>query len=110
MGITKIIVTDIIMTGNLFAEDGYDANQSADNLADLKGQIIVDYLEEKYPGAEIYADIAIQQEVEGPRPLEVLAYMENNETNPSESAAIQEQLCQRITEGTADYSWAVKSE
>ena len=62
MAITRIIVVDFIMAGNLFQEQGYDLDQSADNLAELKGQIIVNYLEEKYPGVEIYADIAIQKE------------------------------------------------
>jgi hypothetical protein len=108
MTISKIIITDVIMTGSLFSEDGYDASRSGENLAALKGQIIIDYLESRYPGVEICADIAIQEAKGGGRPLEVLAYSENNENIRSESAELQEQLSQKIAEGTAGYSWAVK--
>lgn len=107
MAIAKIIVTDIIMAGSLFTEGGYDVEQSADNLAELKGQIIVEYLEGKYPGAEICADIAIQQDAGKPRPLEVLAFNEENAQDFQESAALQQQLSQRLAEGTAGISWAV---
>jgi hypothetical protein len=109
MGITKIEVSDMIMTGNLFSEDGYDVSKSADNLAELKGKIIMEYLADEYPDVEICADIAIQQTTGRPRPLEVLVYMENNASNQAESAALQERLSQKIAEDTADYSWAVKT-
>ncbi len=109
MVITKIEVSDMIMSGNLFNESGYDANKSADNLAELKGKIIMEYLADEYPDVEICADIAIQQAAGRPRPLEVLVYTENNETNPAESAALQERLSRKIAEETADYSWAVKT-
>jgi hypothetical protein len=109
MVITRIEVSDMIMTGNLFSESGYDENASADNLAELKGKIISEYLVNKYPDAEICADIAIQQGTARPRPLEVLVYTENNEMNREESAALQEYLSRKIAEGTVDYSWAVKA-
>lgn len=108
MGITRIEVSDMIMIGNLFSESGYDASKSADNLAELKGKIIMQYLADEYPDVEICADIAIQQAAGRPRPLEVLAYTENNESNPTASAALQERLSRKIAEDTADYSWAVK--
>jgi hypothetical protein len=110
MAITRIIVVDFIMAGNLFQEQGYDIGQSADNLAELKGQIIVDYLEEKYPGVEIYADIAIQKEAGTPWLLEVMAYVGDEEVDRSESAAIQQQLIQLLAEGTGDLSWAVRAD
>ena len=108
MAITRIIVVDFIMAGNLFQEQGYDLDQSADNLAELKGQIIVNYLEEKYPGVEIYADIAIQKEAGTPWNLEVMAYVGEEELDRSESAAIQQELVQLLAEGTAGLSWAVR--
>ena len=110
MAISKIIVTDLIMAGGLFAEQGYDVEQSADNLAELKGQIIVDYLEQNYPDVEICADIAIQSQAGESRPLEVLAYSEASEVDAATSAALQKQLAERIAEGTADRAWAVRAE
>jgi hypothetical protein len=98
------------MAGNLFQEEGYDVGQSADNLADLKGQIIVDFLEGKYPGVEIYADIAIQKEAGPDRPVEVMAYVGDDALDQSESAAIQQQLTQCLAEGTADLSWVVRAD
>ncbi len=110
MTIAKIFVTDIIRTGSLFSEDGYDECQSGEKLAALKGQIIVEYLEGRYPGVEICADIAIQEGKGGVRPLEVIVFSEENENVSSESAKLQEQLSQKILQGTADYSWAVKAD
>ena len=54
MAITKIVVTAHIVTDRLFAEEGYAVEQSAENLADLQGEIITDYLAEAYPEAEVY--------------------------------------------------------
>jgi hypothetical protein len=109
VSIIRIIVADCIMAGSLFQEPGYDIEQSADNLAALKGEIIVDFLEGKYPGVEIYADIAIQKEAGAPRPLEVMAYVNEEVIDRSESAAIQQQLSQCVDEGTAGLSWAVRT-
>ncbi|MBM9537471.1 hypothetical protein [Desulfobulbus alkaliphilus] len=106
--INKIVVADCIFIGNLFQEDGYDEEQSADNLADRKWQIINDYLESTYPDTEIIADIAIQREAGRPRPLEVAAFAGDEISVPSAAAEIQEQLSKKIAEGTKDYSWAVK--
>ena len=78
--------------------------------AELRGKIIMQYLADEFPDVEICADIAIQQTSGRPRPLEVLVYNENNESNPAESATLQARLSQKITEDTADYSWAVKTE
>ena len=110
MAISKIFVTDFISTGNLFSEDGYDESQSGEKLAALKGQIIVEYLEGRYPGVEICADIAIQEGKGGIRPLEVHLLSEKNENILSESAELQELLSKKITQETADYSWAVKAD
>lgn len=109
MAITRIVVADCIMAGNLFQEEGYDIEQSADNLADARGQIIVEYLETQYPGIEICADIAIQREAGPARPVEVMAYVSDEEIDHAASAAIREQLTRRLVEGTADLSWAVRS-
>lgn len=106
--INKIIVADCIFIGNLFKESGYDEEQSADNLAERKWQIINEYLENEYPDTEIIADIAIQRESGPPRPLEVAAFAGDEISVPSVAAAIQEYLTQKITAGTSDYSWAVK--
>jgi len=108
VAIIRIIVADCIMAGNLFQEEGYDVVQSADNLADVRGQIIVDYLEEHYPGVEVCADIAIQADSGPVRPLEVMAYAGEEVIDHAESAAIQKRLTQRLAEGTADLSWAVR--
>lgn len=108
MAIYKIEISDMILAGNLFDSDGYDVGKSAENLAELKGNIIIDHLEGLYPGVEICADIAIQMEAGRPRPLEVLVYNEQNEENQQEANALLAQLSEKIAEGTADYSWAVK--
>jgi len=110
MAISKIIVTDIIMAGSLFAEQGYDVEQSADSLAELKGQIIVGYLEQNYPDVEICADIAIQSQAGETRPLEVLVYSESGEVDGATSVALRAQLTERIAEGAADRAWAVRAE
>nr|WP_321467196.1 hypothetical protein [uncultured Desulfobulbus sp.] len=108
MEIHKIIVTDLIMSEGLLTKEDYDLEQSADNLADLKGQIIMNFMEANYPKVEVYADIAIQKEAEGSRPLEVLAYTEDGEIIPAASKMIQQQLVTLIADGTADGGWAVR--
>jgi len=109
VAITRIVVADCIMAGNLFQEEGYDVSQSADNLADVRGQIIVDYLDSQYPGVEICADIGIQQESGPARPLEVMAYVGEEVIDHAASAAIQKQLAGRLAECTADLAWAVRA-
>jgi len=108
MEIHKIIVTDLIMSEGLLAKEDYDLEQSADNLADLKGQIIMNFMQEHYPKVEVCADIAIQKTAEGSRPLEVLAYNEGGEIIPAASKMIQQQLATLIADGTADRGWAVR--
>ncbi|WP_310599758.1 hypothetical protein [Desulfobulbus sp.] len=107
--IKRIIVADCIMAGSLFQEEGYDVEQSADNLADLRGQIIVDYLEVEYPGVEVCADIAIQREAGPARPVEVAVYVGEEEVDQAAAAAIREQLAGLLAEGTADRAWAVRA-
>ena len=108
MEISRIVVTDLIMIGNLSLEEGYDQERSADNLADVKGQVIMGYLQEHYPDVESYADIAIQKEAGGKRSLEVLAYTEEGEVIPAKSADLQKKISERIEEAIAGNSWAVK--
>jgi len=108
VAITKIEISDMILAGTLFNESGYDLEKSAENLAELKGNIIIEHLEGLFPGVEICADIAIQMEDGKPWRLEVMVYNEKNEKNQEEANAILSQLTQKIAEGTADRSWAVK--
>ncbi|MDD2463546.1 MAG: hypothetical protein PHI97_06075 [Desulfobulbus sp.] len=108
MEIHKIVVTDLIMSGRLFTEEGYDLEQSADNLADIKGQIIMNFMQEHYPKVEVYADIAIQKEDQGNRPLEVMAYNEGGEIIRAASEAIAQQLSTLIADGIADGAWVVR--
>ena len=110
MEIAKIVVTDLIMAGGLFTEEGYDLEQSADNLAELKWRIIMGYLEEQYPEVEVYADIAIQKVDEGKRPLEVLAYSADGEVIAAASQQLQRTLSQLIAEASADNAWAVRQQ
>ena len=109
MAIAKIIVTAHILTNTLFSEGGYDLEKSAENLADLEGEIITGLLGEEYPDAEIFVDIGIHQEAGVSSTIEVLAYTADEENLQAESEAIQAQLVEFIREGTADYSWAVKA-
>ncbi|MCL2458366.1 MAG: hypothetical protein FWF31_05845 [Desulfobulbus sp.] len=109
MAITRIIVADRIMAGSLFQEEGYDVEQSADNLADARGQIIVDYLEAEYPGVEVCADIAIQKEAGPSRPVEVAVYVGEEEVDLAAAAAIRERLIRRLEESMADRSWVVRT-
>lgn len=108
MEIAKIVVTDLIMAGGLFTEEGYDLEQSADNLAELKWQIIMEYLQEHHPEVEVYADIAIQQADEGKRPLEVLAFTAEGERMQEVCEQMQRTLTQLIAEASANKAWAVK--
>ena len=108
MEIAKIVVTDLIMAGGLFTEEGYDLEQSADNLAELKWQIIMEYLQAHYPEVEVYADIAIQQADEGKRPLEVLAFTAEGERIQEACEQMQRTLSQLIAEASADKAWAVR--
>ena len=110
MEIVKIVVTDLIMAEGLFSEDGYDLDQSADNLAELKWNIIMGFLEEQYPEVEVYADIAIQKANEGKRPLEVLAYSADGEVIAAASQQLQRTLSQLIAEASADNAWAVRQQ
>jgi len=96
------------MAGSLFQEEGFDVEQSADNLADERGRIVVDYLEAEYPGVEVCADIAIYKESGPPRPVEVIVYTGEEQVDHAASSIIRAQLAQRIAEGTADRSWAVR--
>ena len=108
MALTRIIVADCIMAAHLFAEEGYDVGQSADNLADIRGQVIVDSLEELYPGVEVCADIAIEQNPGPSRPLEVMAYIDEEQIDQAQSVAIRDLLTRRLNEAVADLSWAVR--
>jgi len=108
VAITRIIVADCIMAGSLFQEEGFDVEQSADNLADARAQLIVEYLEAAYPGVEVCADIAIQQEAGPPRPVEVAVYTGEEEVDHAASTAIRAQLAQRLAESAADRSWVVR--
>lgn len=85
------------MAGNLFTEEGYDLEQSADNLAEMRGQIIMDYLEGIYPGVEVCVDIAIQREPGATRPVEVIAYVNEEEIDHGQSATIRQQLDQHLS-------------
>ena len=109
MAIAKIIVTAHILTNSLFSEGGYDLDKSAENLADLEGDIITNLLSEEYPEAEIFVDIGIYKEVGVSSTIEVLAYTAEDENVLAEAEAIQGRLVEFIREGTADYSWAVKA-
>ncbi len=109
MEIKKIIITDMIMAGSLLPAEGFDAEASADNLADLKGEIIVAYLEEHYPDVEMYVDIAIQKGSGAQRPLEALAYSGEGEIIPAASQVLQKELATLVDAGIADKRWAVQS-
>lgn len=104
VAIQRILVADRIIAGNLVVEEGHDLEQSADNLADMRGQIIMNYLEEMYPGVEVCVDIAIQREPGPDRPVEVMAYVSDEEMDPAQSAAIRQQLYQYLAAGTTDRS------
>ena len=109
MAITKILVTAHIMTDRLFAEEGYDVEQSAENLADLQGEIITNYLAGIYPEAEVYADIGIHRTSDRASSIEVEAHITDQEIDQAVSADLQNQLAREIVAGTADYTWAVKA-
>ena len=109
MAIEKIVVTAHIHTGRLFAEAGYDVEKSAENLADVEGDLITGLLADEYPDTEIYVDIGIHNGAEGSSTIEVSAYSGEEQVDEAVSAAIQQRLAKAIVEGTADYAWAVKA-
>lgn len=94
--IQRILVADRIIAGNLVAKDGCNLEQNADDLAAMRGQAIMNYLEEKYPGVEVCVDIAIQREAGPDRPVEAMAYVSDEEMDPVQSTAIQQQLAQHL--------------
>jgi len=108
VAITRIVVADRIMAGSLFQEEGFDVDRSAEALAEARSQIIFDYLEAEYPGVEVCADIAIHRESGPPSPVEVIVYTGEEEVDHAASAAIRNQLSQRLAEGTADRAWTVR--
>lgn len=97
MAIQRILVADRISLGNQVAEDGHDLEQNAENLAEMRSQIIMEYLEGMYPGVEVCIDIAIQREPGPASPVEVMAYVSEEEMDPAQSAAIRQQLNQHLT-------------
>lgn len=109
MAIAKIVVSAHILTDSLFNEAGYDIDKSAENLADLEGEIITGLLGEEYPEAEIHVDIGIFKGADIKNTLEVTAYTANDEAISSASEAIQKRLHEFVSEGIADYAWAVKA-
>ena len=109
MAITKILVTAHIMTDRLFDEEGYDTQQSAENLADLQGEIITGYLAGIYPEAEVYVDIGIHRTSDRASSIEVEAHVTDEEIDQAVSEDLQNQLAREIVAGTADYAWAVKA-
>ena len=109
MTIAKIVVSAHILTGSLFDEAGYDVDKSAENLADLEGDIITSLLGEEYPEAEVHVDIGIFKDADVKNTIEVTAYTANDEVIAAASAAIQKRLLEFVSEGIADYSWAVKA-
>ncbi len=109
MAIVKIVVTAHIHTGRLFTEEGYDVERSAENLADVEGDLITGLLAEEYPDTEIYVDIGIHKDADGASTIEVSAYSGEEQVDDAVSAVIQQRLVKAIVEGTADYAWAVKA-
>ena len=109
MAITKIVVTAHIVTDRLIAEEGYSVEQSAENLADLQGEIITDYLAEAYPEAEVYVDIGIHRTSDRASSIEVEAHVSDEEIDQALSEDLQNRLAREIVAGTADYTWAVKA-
>ena len=104
VAIQRILVADRIIAGNLVAEEGCDLEQSANNLADMRGQIIMNYLEAMYPGVEVCVDIAIQREPGPARPVEVMVYVGEEEMDTAQSATIRQELDQYLTAGTTGQS------
>ena len=109
MAITRIIVADCIMAGSLFEGEGYDLERSADNLAETRARIFVDYLEAEHPGVEICVDIAIQKETGSARPVEVAVYVGEEEVDRAAAADIRKRLIRQLEESAADRSWAVRA-
>jgi len=108
VALQRIIVADRIVLDNLFTEEGYDLEKSADNLADMRGQIIMNYLEETYPGVEVCVDIGIQKEPGPEQPVEVTAYISDEEMDPEQSVIIRKQLVEPLTITRTDRTWAVR--
>ena len=109
MANTKIVVIAHIMTDRLFAQDGYDVEQSAYNLADLQGEIITEFLAREYPETEVYVDIGIHRTSDRPSNIEVEAYVSEEATDQALGEELQNRLARIIVDRTADYAWAVKA-
>ena len=57
----------------------------------------------------MHVDIGIFKDADVKNTIEVTAYTANDEVIATASAAIQKRLLEFVSEGIADYSWAVKA-
>ena len=75
-----IQITDQILTGNLFRENGYDEYASAEKLAALLRSTYRKTAEEDYPGAKISVDIDVQRASGQRRPLNITVTDDTDES------------------------------
>ncbi len=113
MSICKIVVADIVYTGQLKKEFGpastIDFARSSEQLAELKGTIASEWLRRKYPEAELYADVAIYDGFGQARAIEVYAYDEEDALDEKLSKQLQSEVQKKVTEAVEQGGWTVES-
>lgn len=67
-----VLITDQILTGNLFQESGYDEYASANKLAKLMEQAYREQAAADHPGAEIEVTVDVKRISGHSQPLEII--------------------------------------
>lgn len=103
----NITVTDTILTGNLFNENGYDELASAQNLRELVRDAWLADLTEQFPDAEIAISIRVQNATGYNRGISVES--DSDEVNADRLAGELADIAGRIYTAQWD-DWAVEEE
>ena len=114
MSIVKIVVADVVYTGAIKKELGpsttVDIDKRAEQLAELKGTVASEWLEQQYPQAELYADVAIYDGFGTPKAIEVFAYNEEDVLDEPLSRELQRQVEKKVAEVVQNHQWQDEDE
>jgi len=109
-----IKISDQILTGNLFKEDGYDIEESAIKLADLTKKAFREHFIDLYPNAKIEIDIDIQNATGCSRAVTINFLNDDDEYADDQHGGTSNEewlanIAQKVYEDQMD-EWAVEEE
>ena len=102
LAVKKIVITDQILTGNLFTESGYDEYASADNLADIFRATWTEQAAMEFPHAQVDIEIDIQRASGSSKSLEVWVEGEDGEDAADIDTETLSQYYQYIAEKSSE--------